>query len=81
MDMAQLTEFFGFMAAFHFVALVLVFFFLTVLEDLVFGMHEKITGLDKAVLKPMYIKIMGQYKLLWIVFAMVPYLALKYMGH
>lgn len=81
MDMAQLTEFFGFMAAFHFVALLLVFFFLTVLEDMVYNIHEKITGLDRVVLKPMYIKIMGQYKLLWIVFALAPYLALKYMGY
>ena len=78
---AFLTEFFGWMTLFHFASMLLILLFLTVFEDFVYAIHEKIIGLDRKVLKPMYIKIMGNYKMMWIVFCLAPYLALKIMGH
>jgi hypothetical protein len=75
------TEFFGWMTLFHFVSMLVIFFVLTVLEDFVYNLHQNILGLDKSVLKPMYTKIMGNYKMMWIVFALAPYLALKMMGY
>ena len=81
MTMHELTEFFGWMSLFHFISLLLVFVVLTLLDDFVYSIHEKLFKIERSVLKPMYLKIMGQYKVLFIVFAFAPYLALKAMGY
>ena len=81
MTIQELTTLFGWMSVIHFTAITIAFLFITLFEGLVFSIHQAIFGLEKAELKPMYIKILGQYKILIFVFAFAPYLALKIIGY
>ncbi len=81
MTMQEITTLFGWMSIFHISALTLAFVFITLFDDFVFTIHKKLFGIEKAVLKPMYLTVLGQYKILFFVFALAPYFALKLMDY
>ncbi|MDG2388313.1 MAG: hypothetical protein P8M30_03230 [Planctomycetaceae bacterium] len=53
---------------------------LVLMADTMIKIHQRLFGLDPDVLKQSYFNYLANFKLLVIVFNLVPYLALKMMG-
>ncbi len=77
MEIASLTALFGWMTVINFALLIFSTLILTVFRTSVISIHSRVTGLDETALKPIYLCFLGFYKVLIIVFNLVPYLALK----
>jgi hypothetical protein len=74
---ASLTSLFGWMTVINFALLIFSTLMLTVMRRWVIVIHNKVTGLSADSLKPAYLYFLAFYKILIIVFNLVPYLALK----
>ena len=79
MTQATLTTLFGWMTVIHFGFLILASAMIYGLYGWVTKTHARLTGLDKDALGPLYFQWLGTYKLLILVFAFVPWLALTLM--
>ena len=77
MDLERWTSLFGWMAAIHLVVLIAAALALFVLRDWASRVHARLYGLDPAQVRLVFYVWLGGYKLLWLVFAMIPYLALR----
>ncbi|MBD3633472.1 MAG: hypothetical protein HUJ23_01010 [Methylophaga sp.] len=77
MDIASLTALFGWMTVINFALLIFSTLMLTVFRTSVIRIHTRVTGLEENALKPVYLYFLGFYKVLIILFNLVPYLALK----
>lgn len=79
MTLEQLTTFFAWNSAINIGLLLLATLFLTVMRDWVMGIHSSMTGVDKADLPKLYFQYLAGYKLLVLVFCVVPYIVLRVM--
>lgn len=77
MEIASLTALFGWMTVINFALLIFSTLMLTVFRRSVIRIHTRVTGLEETALKPVYLYFLGFYKVLIIVFNLVPYLAFK----
>lgn len=79
MDIAQLTAFFGWCMVINLGLLLLATVALTLFRASVLRIHGAILGMTEAQLMPMYLNYLAWFKVLWIVFNLVPWIALKVM--
>ena len=79
MDIAQLTTFFGWCTLINIGLLLLATVALTLFRVSVLRIHGAILGMTEAQLMPMYVNYLAWFKVLWIVFNLVPWIALKVM--
>ncbi|WP_438970282.1 DUF6868 family protein [Methylophaga sp.] len=77
MTIDSLIALFGWMTVINVALLIFSTLMLTLFRSLVIRVHQKLTGLERASLKPAYFHYLAFYKILIIVFNLVPYLTLK----
>lgn len=77
MEIASLIALFGWMTVINFALLIFSTLILTIFRTAVIRVHTQVTGLEENALKPVYLYFLGFYKVLIILFNLVPYLALK----
>ena len=79
MTLLQFTEFLGWCTLINVAFLIVSFLFLTVFRQSILKLHVDLFALSVDQIKPLYLRILGQYKILIIVFNLVPYLVLKFL--
>lgn len=77
MALDTLTSLFGWMSVINIGLLIVSTIMLTLLRAPIIRLHQTITGLDEAHLKQAYLNFIAYFKLLIIVFNLIPYIALK----
>lgn len=77
MVVESLTALFGWMTVINFALLIFSTIMLTAFRKQVIRIHNQVTGLEADTLMPAYLYFLAFYKVLIIVFNLVPYLALK----
>lgn len=77
MTLDTLTALFGWMTVINFGLLIFSTLMLTACRNRIIRIHNSLTGLEAETLMPAYLYFLAFYKLLIIVFNLVPYLALK----
>lgn len=77
MSLDLITTYFGWMTVINGSLLLFSTFMLTVFKSVVISIHQKFTGLEADTLEPAYFHYLAFYKILIIVFNLVPYLVLK----
>jgi len=80
MTLSQVTIFMGWVSVINLGLLFLWFFILTALKGVILPFHSQIFGLSVDDLSRIYFQYMVQFKILVIVFNVVPYIALKIMS-
>ena len=75
-----LTEFFGWSAVINIALLLLSTVAITLGGEAATKTHQRLFGLDEQSVKQAYFRYLSQFKILTIVFSIVPYIALKMMG-
>lgn len=81
MSMTELTSFLGWCTLINAVLLILAFLMLTLSREWIMSIHARIFQVPEDALPGIYLGFLGKYKLLIVVFNLVPYLALRLMGH
>lgn len=76
-NLQQLIDFFGWMLVVNIGLLILFSLILVVMKNTISAIHGKIFGVTDGELKIIYIKYLANYKILIIMFNLVPYIALK----
>ena len=76
-NMDTLTAFFGWCAVINIVILGATTILLTLMKDVISGIHSKMTGLSQADLLVAYFGYLANYKIAILVLNLVPYIALK----
>lgn len=79
MTAESLTIFFGWMAVINIAYLALATVSVMGMQSWMIGVHQRMFGLDEKDLKLAYFTWVGNYKIIAVVFAFVPYIALKLM--
>jgi hypothetical protein len=79
MNIETLQTFLGWCVVIHFGMLLLVVLFLTMGRNWVVNMHQKFFDLSKEELHRSYFNYIAVYKLLVIVFVLVPYLVIRFL--
>ena len=77
MTMNELTELFGWMSVLSIGILMLSSIMLLLMKGMVIKIHSKMFGLDDKELNSAYFQYLAQFKIVAIVFNLVPYVALK----
>ena len=77
----QLTELFGWASFINVVMLMLIGTLLIVARDKIAAIHSQMFDISSAELSKLYFDYLGRFKMLVIVFAIVPYISLKLMGY
>ena len=72
-----IMEFLGWCSIINIGFLILSAIFLLIFNNIVLKIHTKMINLDKVYLQQSYFKYLAQYKILIIIFNIVPYFALK----
>lgn len=80
MTMESMTTFFGWCSILNIGMLVFYSFMIMVLRDWMAGFHGKAFGITKEVATRKYFGFLAKYKILTIIFSIVPYFALKIMA-
>ena len=75
-----MTEFLGWCSVLNIAILTFSALFIIVFKDTAITVHNKLFALDKEFLDKEYFKYLAQYKIIVIIFNIVPYFALKIMG-
>jgi len=78
MTMDSFTALFGWMTVINVGLLLFSTIMLTVFKSVVIRTHQQLTGLEADKLKPAYFHYLAFYKILIIVFNLVPYLVLRF---
>lgn len=81
MTIEVLTAFFGWLSVLNVGFLVLATVFLACFKNFALKTHNNIFNVDEASLHRIYFIFMAFYKLLIIVFALTPYMALKFVTY
>lgn len=81
MELHELKLFLGWMTAINFAMLMLATTFLVLFGNVAKKMHSSLFDLEAAQLRPMYFWYLAIYKIFWIVFNLVPYIAISAMGY
>ena len=76
----ELTVFLGWSSLINIVLLLFSTLMVAICRDWAVNMHSKMFGLDPAELPKMYFEYLGQYKVLILVFNLVPYITLRVIG-
>jgi len=79
MTQDMLTSFFGWMSVVNFAFLAFATFFVFVMRDWAAGLHARLFGLDPEQVRIMLYAWLALLKVLTIVFALAPYVALRLM--
>jgi len=79
--LSDLTELLGWASLINICFLIITTFFITAMRHLVLSIHSKMFGLTENELLKIYVKFIGNYKMLIFAFIVSPYLALKIMGY
>lgn len=74
-----LTTFFGWMAALNIAVLLFTTVMILLLQDWIAGIHGRMFQMDRADVKRAYFRYLANYKILTLIFSIVPWLALKLM--
>ncbi len=77
MTIEQLTAFLGWCTAINIAVLVLATLALILMKDFAARVHGGLFDLEKRVLEEQYFQCLAQYKILILVFNLVPYIALR----
>ena len=77
MALDTLLSVFGWMSVINIGLLIVSTIMLTLFRAPIIRIHQAITGLDEAQLKQAYLNFIAYFKLLIIIFNLVPYIALK----
>jgi hypothetical protein len=77
---AQLTVFLGWASLINIGLLLFSTLMVVLCRDWAVGIHSKMFNLDPATVPKMYFEYLGQYKVLVLVFNVVPYIALRVIG-
>jgi hypothetical protein len=78
---AELTTFLGWTAALNIVFLLFISIVLVSMRGLIIPVHRKMLGVSEEAMMRIYVQFLSQYKVAVLVFNVVPYLALKFMGY
>ncbi|SET72393.1 DUF6868 family protein [Thalassotalea agarivorans] len=79
MGIAELTAFFGWMTVINLSIIAFTGIFLVFFINVVSPIHQKMFELSDVEIKKAYFKYLANYKMLFITFNLVPYIALKFM--
>jgi hypothetical protein len=79
--LSELTELLGWASVINMGYLMFVTIMLAIMGDTITSIHSKIFKIDAKGLKVKYFDFLSNFKVISIVFALVPYLALKIMGY
>ena len=74
-----LTTFFGWMATLNIAVLLFTTVMILLLQDWIAGIHGRMFQMDRADVKRAYFRYLANYKILTLIFCIVPWLALKLM--
>lgn len=74
-----MTEFLGWCSVINIALLILSSVFIIAIRGTALRFHSKMFKLDEETLSRLYFQYLGQFKIVAIVFSIVPYLALKLM--
>ncbi len=77
MTLELITTLFGWMTVINIVLLIFSTIMLLLFSNQVISIHSKLTGVKADSLMPAYLSFLAFYKVLIIVFNIIPYLALK----
>lgn len=77
MDLNTFITLFGWMTIINFGLLIFSTLLLFIFKDTICRLHQQISGLEASTLKPAYFYFLASYKLLILIFNLVPYIALK----
>lgn len=80
-ELDQFTEFLGWTLVINVGVLMFATVTLAVGRPLILKIHKKILGLEETELLKLYANYLSNYKIAVSVFSLVPYAALKIMGH
>jgi hypothetical protein len=73
----EMTALLGWCTVINLVLLVVSTLVLFLFQKIVLRFHEWFSGLSAEQLKPIYVQYLAQMKLLWIIFNLTPYLAIR----
>lgn len=79
-EMDQVTEFLGWCVVINIVLLSFSAVMILLFKDQVAAIHRRWFSIERAELETLYFNWLGNYKLINVVFFLVPYFALKIMG-
>ena len=77
MDLAKLTELFQWMTIFNVAILIISAVLMMILRDIVCRMHGRLFGIEESQVAAIAYNYLGIYRLLVLVFNLVPWLALN----
>ena len=77
MTQAFLTTVFGWMTVLNFAVLLFSTLMIVALQDWIAGIHGRMFQMERADIKRAYFRYLANYKILTLVFCLVPWLALK----
>lgn len=80
MEIVFITSFLGWCTLVNFALLLLTTILLFLLNDFIGEIHSRMTGIEPEKLKTLYFQYLAHYKILIIVFNLVPYIVLKIIG-
>ncbi|WP_170372644.1 DUF6868 family protein [Ruegeria arenilitoris] len=72
-----LTAFFGWMTVLNFAVLLLSTLMVVALQDRVAAIHGRMFQMEKAEVRKAYFKYLANYKILTLIFCLMPWIALK----
>ncbi len=75
-----IREFLGWCSVINIGMLIISTVMLTIMRSWILKIHAKMTGVSEAELPRIYIEYLGNYKILIIIFNVVPYLSLRLMA-
>ena len=73
----QIISFFGWCSLINIALLFLAFFIVTLMRSQVSRLHAHLFGLDENDIPALYFEYLGHYKLMILIFNLVPYVAMK----
>ncbi|WP_209506053.1 MULTISPECIES: DUF6868 family protein [unclassified Ruegeria] len=79
MTLEFLTTFFGWMAALNIAVLLFSTVMILLFQDWIAGIHGRMFQMDRADVKRAYFRYLANYKILTLIFCIMPWLALKLM--
>lgn len=77
MTYETLTAFFGWMTVLNFGFLVFATLMLLAMRDWATSLHARLFNLDETTVRAAYFSFLSRYKVLALVFSLIPYLALR----
>ena len=77
MSIEQITVLLGWSTVLNFGVLMLTAIMLTLFRKPVQGIHTRMSGLSADALNKLYFQYMGNFKILWILFNLPPYLVIR----